>query len=863
MAAWKVRLFGCLRVTGLDQKPVRFRTRGAEAVFAFLALHAGESIRRETLMEVGWPGQPEASARQNLRTTLTSLRQTFGAEALDADRSLVRLVPEQFEIDVVSLRSGQDLSVYQGRFLEGLDGEWILAQAVELEDIYVQRVLELLDQLPESDALRLASEALSRNPSRLDLRLRLRELGAQPEQLATPIAATPFVGRESELAEVERILGLARWVTLTGPGGSGKTRIAAEFHRRRGSDSWYVSLVDCRDATQVGDVIRRALRVPSSTNRSAIEQVGFALGDSAGLLVLDNLEQLLDAKGELETLLSLCPNLHLLATSQVALGAAEEVEFPIGPLDVESTSVDLFLNRARLQQRNLDLDAHRETIGRICQVLEGYPLAIELAAGKLRMLSPDEILAQLDDRLGFLSDGSKTGRRHSLRSALDWSFERLGETEQTLLLDLSAFRGPFSIDAVRAVCAPESTLESLERLHGTAWISLVETAVGTRFRLLETMREFAEELISPKRLQQLRATHAHYFLGLSERCIHATFTSSEPGVYAEVDADIANLDQALEWFEQNDPEQALDFVRHLNWYWILRGQLGHAEDRMATAISRVALAPSAELGHAYQCYGNFLFFQGRLHEAEPWFVRAHKTCLEVGDPVFTGLSLCQLAQIHAEYGKYERAVDEAERSMPPLFEDGNPNWIGAGYVIACLVANRAGDVAQGKHFGNLAVQYCQEGGYPWGIASALNELAMAMHLAGEFQEAIRLQERSIELKEMGDAPRSMALSLIDLAATQFELGAVDLASESLRKAFFHLGRIKAHSMFPVAFLTAGILFHARGNPVAAYTCLDHGRRLAEVSCLTHAHLQPGLDLLASLGHAGTEKLDALALVESL
>lgn len=863
MADWKVRLFGALRVTGYDHRPVRFRTRGAEAVFAYLALHAGEAVRRETLMDVGWPGQPDSSARQNLRTTLSSLRSTFGTQSIEADRQVVSLAEDYFDIDVISLRSGSDISVYQGRFLEGLDGEWVLAHSAQLEDLYFQRVLELIEELPESDALRLASEALARNPSRLDLRLRLRELGAQPEPLSAPAASTPFVGREAELDSIERLFQTARWVTLTGPGGSGKTRIAAEFHRRALPDSWYVSLVDCREATQVGDAIRRALRIPSSISRTSMEQVAFALTESHGTLVLDNLEQIVEVASELETLLTLCPELRLLTTSQVPLGSANEVEFPVGPLDVQGASVELFLNRARLMNRVDVPTSNLETIQRICEALEGYPLAIELAAAKSRVLDVRAILSQLDDRLGFLSDTSKGGRRHSLRAALDWSFECLAAREQDLLLALCAFRGTFSVEAVVAVCSPENAVGSLDRLLASAWITAVDTPVGTRFRLLETMREFAEELVSPSRLRILRERHAQYFMGLAERCINATFTSAELSVFAEVDVDISNLDQAWEWLREHHQDRALDFVRYLNWYWILRGNLRDAEHRMAEAILGAKTVPSAELGHAFQCYGNFLLFQGRLNEAKPWFLRAHHTCVEAGDPVFTGLSLCQVAQIHAEYGKYDQAIVEAERSLPYLFEDGNPNWIGAGYVICCLVSNRMADLMKGQEYGELAVQFCREGGYPWGLASALNELAMTRHLAGRFDEALTLQHESIELKRLGDAPRSMALSLVDLAATHFELGNDDESARTLREGFTQLRRIQAENMFPVAYLTAGRILFLRGDVDAASSCLSYGKRLASVTSTSHAHLQAGLDLLTRMQISQVPDLDPVVLVRNL
>ena len=837
-----ISYLGVVEVRNAAGERVRFRTRATETLALYLGFQLGDWRSRDQLIDIGWPGAPPESGRRSLRTALSSLRSTLGADVVETSKDRVRLSPELVTRDFESfLESGRPAD-FQGLMFGGDVPDWAASMSFDLNDRYVAAVLEAIKGRGVAESATTLRAALDLFPDRLELRSAMRELSVLPRPVALPTVTTSFLGRQREIETLEALLMENRLVTLTAPGGYGKTRVAAELWRRHQPNSWFVSLSDVEDPAQVAEEIRRRLQLAASPGRAALDQVAHAIGEDAGVLILDNFEHVVGARDVAWSIVAACPNLNVVVTSQVVLGLESEVEFPLGPLSLEpgpdqepSDGQRLFVDRARTADPTFEVTTdNQEAIVRLCERLDGYPLALELAAAKARLFSPAEMLEQLKDRFSFLSRGE--GRRRSLHAALDWSFDRLPTSAQNLLLDLTIFSDPFALEAIDQVCSPTEGHSSVELLVAHGWLAAGPSTIPRRFRLIESVREYGQELLPPRRRDELCQRLAERVLTLGARCLAATFGPNEAAIHDEVELEIHNIETAWEWLIDRDPEEALRLVTGFNWYWVIRGPLRLGQARTKEAIRKTGGKARPVLVHAHQCAGNYALFQGHLEEAGPEFLVALDMAVEIGHVLHTGHALIQSAQVHAEQGNYALAKQEVDQGIACCQLDGNDNWIGAAYVIACLVANRAGDTATAIGMGQAAVRACRSGGYPWGIASALNELAMAHHLMGNYRESIRIEHQAIELKLQTQAVRSLALSYADLAASHLALGEASSARAYLRLAADMLVSAGLPGAFPRLYLTASRLLE-RTDPALSDLCLAAVLLLIGPAVPTHAHLR--------------------------
>jgi predicted ATPase/class 3 adenylate cyclase len=421
----------------------------------------------------------------------------------------------------------------------------------------------------------------------------LRSLGnpALPNNL--PAQPTTFIGRDTELAEVRTLAGTARLVTLTGTGGTGKTRlalqVAAELLDGTGDGVWLVELAAVTDADAVAPAISGALGISGPPGRPVLETLLDALVPQDILIVLDNCEHLIDACAKIaDAILRRCPRVHLLATSREPLGIGGEAIYRVpslslpGPGDAGSCdAVALFLDRATSQ--GVSLGADEETlIVSICRRLDGLPLAIELAAARLRSLSLNGLNDRLDQRFRLLTGGSRAAleRQQTLRATVDWSYSLLHSPEQSLLASLSVFAESFDLDAVEAVCGAGhiGVFEVPELLGSLVDKSLVvaePVGAGLRYRLLETIRQFAAERLAEAGGDEgaaVAAAHAQHYLSVAERAAPHLTHSDQGKWFARLDADQANLRRAA-WHAFTDPGgtgRVLRFGVALRRYWMAR-----------------------------------------------------------------------------------------------------------------------------------------------------------------------------------------------------------------------------------------------------------------------------------------------------
>jgi predicted ATPase/class 3 adenylate cyclase/DNA-binding CsgD family transcriptional regulator len=414
-----------------------------------------------------------------------------------------------------------------------------------------------------------------------------------------PTQLTSFVGREAQMKDVRQMLADNRLVTLTGAGGAGKTRMAIQVGGQVSSDfrdgAWYVDLAPIADPDSVPITVSRALGLPDQPGRSTMDSIVKFIDDREIFVVLDNCEHVLDASAKLViVLLDSCAGLTLLATSREPIGVAGEVTWRVPSLSLADEAIELFAERARLTAPDFVVDgANADAVVEICRRLDGMPLAIELAAARVRALSVTEILDSLHDRFRLLTGGARTAvqRQQTLRASVDWSHALLTEPERVLFRRLSVFMGGFDLDAAQSVAGGGEVeryqvLDQLTLLVDKSLVVTEKTTRRTRYRLLETVRQYAQEKLGESgEANAVRTSHRDYYCDLV-----AALDDLAVGFNQELlerpATEIDNLRAAFTWCRENaEPERALELASSLGPLWITRGAIKEGVDWLDAALN--------------------------------------------------------------------------------------------------------------------------------------------------------------------------------------------------------------------------------------------------------------------------------------
>jgi predicted ATPase/class 3 adenylate cyclase/DNA-binding CsgD family transcriptional regulator len=481
-----------------------------------------------------------------------------------------------------------------------------------------------------------------------------------------PTQLTNFIGRVGQLAEVRTVLATNRLVTLTGAGGVGKTRFAIEVAGSLAGEFeagvWFVDLAPIADPDIVAIAAARALGLSDQAGRSTMETLLGFVGDRRLLLVLDNCEHLLDATATLiKTLLGACGGLGILVTSREPIGVAGEMTWRVPSLSLADEAIELFVDRARLARPDFTI-SDAATVGEICRRLDGMPLAIELAAARVRALSVDEIRDSLQDRFRLLIGSARTAvrRQQTLRASVDWSFALLTEPERALLRRLAVFVGGFDIAAARAV-AGESDVERYQLLDQLTLLvdkSLViaeNVRSATRYRLLETVRQYAlEKLGESGEGDDVRARHCDYYMALAGLLDNPGDASDEK-VIERVEAEIDNLRAAFGWsLDRSEPETALRLASALVPLWLIRGRIQEAFVGWFDVVLAQDDGDSGEVSPAVKARA--LADRAMLHawasgtDSEDWAAQAVAIAREIDDPALLARALVACGVIAANRG---------------------------------------------------------------------------------------------------------------------------------------------------------------------------------------------------------------------
>jgi predicted ATPase/class 3 adenylate cyclase len=587
----------------------------------------------------------------------------------------------------------------------------------------------------------------------------LHQLGSEPfpplktiSNTNLPRPASSFVGRDRELEDVQALLreGLVRLLTLTGPGGSGKTRLAieaaAELVGEYPNGVFWVGLAALRDPDLVTETIAQTL--------GAKEGLAEYVGERELLLLLDNLEQVVAAGAELAALLESCPNLRLLVTSRELLRVRGEVEFPVPPL-VEAEAVSLFCERARLEPS--------EEVAELCRRLDNLPLAVELAAARTRALTPAQILERLSQRLDLLTGGRDADpRQQTLRATIEWSYDLLSEEEQQLFRYLSVFAGGCTIKAAEQVA--DADLDSIQSLVEK---SLLRFTDG-RYWMLETIREFSDELLAKAgELEGLKSRHTRYVLRLVADVETSGGTgSASSGLAAELD----NFRAALAWAEgAGEIDSQLDLVGRSWPFWWYRGSAAEGLAWVESALARCEGEQDERRAKVLTAGAMFAYRRGDLDRLKAFAEDALAIARGLSEErhsiwplIFLGIWAGEVGDLGVSTKHYEEAITLAKRADEPRLVGAAMNNLG---VVAVLQR----DYARAATLYESALAISTELDTEDRALEAIN-LAWCLDQMGRTEEATRVVEEGLALAQELDNPVTLADGLIVLAELAHKAG---------------------------------------------------------------------------------------------
>lgn len=736
------------------------------------------------------------------------------------------------------------------------------AEALEAFQMARQKLRNELGLEP-SQPLQSLQQAILGQDVRLDLEPTL------PRRTRPPAARTPLIGRERELANLRELLlrDAARLITLTGVGGIGKTRLAIELATiladRFAHGATFVELAPLTEATQVADAVAEQLEIPTGSATPVASAVAGYLREREILLVLDSFEHLLEAGDLVSRILADAPRVRFIVTSRRALGLYGEHEYHVPPLALPAAghhvmaeiatfgSIEFFVERARAGHFSFELtEENAAAVTAICTALDGLPLAIELAAARMKSLSAHALLAAFVQRLN-VGEAPRDGpeRHRTLRHAIGWSYDLLEPDMCRAFAQLAVFTGPFSAEAAQAVC--DVDLDRLQLLVGE---SLLQPELGSgtepRFRLLETIREYAEErLIESWNMEELRRRHADFFVELAERAEADLRGPHQLDLLSRLDAASTNVRAAMDWaLERGAVEQPLRIGASLWRYWESRGSISEARTVIDKALAKPVSVPEVTRARALFASGRIALRQGDYRHADVVFRESVELAREAGHRTETALSLAGLGWVALMGGHSADAVALCHEALVVAREVGE-SWVLADVLNNLGSALRAQrDLEEAGAALDEALTLRRRIGDLEGITATLCSLAWLAADKEDYGGAQRLFEQGLAISDerrdvwyraardvvlgyvalgQGDLGRARTLSVRGVKSCR-ELGYPQYAVQALET----LTAVRAAEgrAEEAALLFGGTLHYSEHHgvpltsPMAVTRALDHARR---------------------------------------
>jgi predicted ATPase len=762
---------------------------------------------------------------QKLRVFVSSTLQELAAERAvvrDAIESL-RLAPVMFEMGA---RTHPPRNLYRayleqshvfigiywesygwvapGMDISGLEDEYVLSEGMP-RLIYVkkpaereERLTELLDRVAgrndivfrKFDSAQALHESIQDDLAML-LTERFTEAATRietetPTAAALPVQLTRFIGREKEVRDVSELLCKdgVRLLTLLGPGGIGKTRLSIEAARSV-DDQFddgvrFVSLAPLRDPERLADFIMETLGIKENTADSQ-GALGRWLHDRNLLLVLDNFEQLIDATRVVTQLLEGAPRCKILISSRSALRVRGEHEYFVPPLTLaddrsfaQSDACALFSERAR--EVRPDVELPHKVVAAICKRLDGLPLAIELAAARTKVMSPEQLLQRLCSRLDVLTGGARDlpERQQTLRATIDWSYQLLDEDEKTLLARLAVFRRGATLDAIEQVCT-EGDIDVLEGVASLIEKSLVMQEVAetgeARFWMLETIREFAVELFEAGGdCKDLKDRHARFFAEFCREAYEGTAGRDQQRWISKVELDYANIRLAANrLLERGGAAVVAEMAWHLTLFtWVA----GHMADARA-ACKIVLETPDIDAlsrARALVSGGVAAFWQGDIGEAVPMLVEAKGLFETLDDELGYAQSLIVLGMVAWEFQGLDASKEMFDQAIETFEKLGNDAWVSLTLTAYCwifMLSDQHEGMTEKFEYG---VELAQELGAELTLGMSYGNLGMHRLWQGRADEALAIQMKAIKPLAAADHTAAISYTLLNTAEVLAALG---------------------------------------------------------------------------------------------
>jgi predicted ATPase/class 3 adenylate cyclase len=697
----------------------------------------------------------------------------------------------------------------------------------------------------------------------------LRSLTNPAPRHNLPAQASNFVGRKVELANLRNLLGGSRMVTLTGTGGSGKTRLAIQLAEELVDDSsdgvWLVELAPLADPGFVAGEVARVLGVMEEPGRPVAETLVDALRDRSLLLVFDNCERLVDGAAKLaDRLLTGCPKLRVLATSQEPLRIDGESVYRVPSLSLtpsaaapisevrECEAVQLFVDRATTIDSTFALtDANAHEVLAVCSRLDGIPLAIELAAVRLRSMSLAAIEERLDDRFRLLTRGSRTAvpRHRTLGAMVDWSYELLNPMEQAVLRRLSVFAGSWNLDAAQAVCADDleswEVLDLLDSLVDKSLVLAEPTEEELRYRMLETVHQYASEKLdyaSGAEAASALSAHAQVFLTVAETAAPNLLGAEQGAWLTRLEVDQDNLRATFASFLSDDAraEEALRLGIALRWFWFNRGYFDEATELLEAALEHVGAQQQTVLrSAALAAVGDFHYVRGEYRAAQLRLEEGLELARSIDAPAVSADLLSRLSAIRRLKGDYYSSAEMADEAVALARRSGDEHEIARALIHRAYHRTDAPNTTNARGDVEEALTYFMKTGDTRSVAMTFAQLGVIELRSGNTDEAGAHLGGALEMASSLQADDQLPMILLNLGFTAMLQGDLAEANGDIKAALRVAKRTGAQHW--VTYSLLGLAFCASFSSENHRAAVLHGAADAVLEQIGEAYEQIGAD----------------------